>query len=115
LKQWLQVRAAIFGNKKIEELEMNASVYCTSRTPQQTEAIVADLKRAGFAEPSLSPLTDADRSSFDTHSFDTSSYGGMRICVHVANPNQRNAAQDIFFQHDADDITTSNETHATTH
>jgi hypothetical protein len=39
----------------------------------------------------------------------------VRICVHVANPNQRNAAQDIFFQHDADDITTSNETHATTH
>ena len=93
---------------------MNASVYGTTRTPQQTEAIVAALKRAGFAEPRLSQLTDANPSSFDTNSFDTRSHGGMRICVHVANPNQRNAAQDIFHQHDADDITTSNETHATT-
>ena len=93
---------------------MNASVYGTTRTPQQTEAIVAALKRAGFAEPRVSPMTDANLSSFDTHSFDTGSQGGMRIGVHVANPNQRNAAQDIFHQHDADDITTSNETHATT-
>lgn len=100
----------MFGNKKIEELEMNASVYGTTRTPQQTEAVVAALMRAGFAEPRVSPLTDADPPSFDTRR-----HGGMRICVHVANPNQRNAAQDIFHQHDADDITTSHETHATTH
>ena len=110
MKQWLPPQAAIFDNKKIEELEMNAFVLCTSRTLQQTDAIVADLKRAGFAEPRVSPLSDADTSSLDPLS-----YGGVRIGVHVANPNQRDAAQDIFHQHDADDITTDDETHATAH
>lgn len=95
---------------------MNAFVYCTTRTSEQTEAIVADLKRAGFASPHVSALTDADIPSLDAGGLNGRPRpGGMRICVHVANPNQRDAAQDIFQQHDADDITTGNESHATTH
>jgi hypothetical protein len=110
LKQWLPLHAAIFGNKKIEELKMNAFVYCTARTSEQIEAIVGDLKRAGFASPQVSALKE-----HDTPSSEAGRIGGTHICVHVANPNQRNAAQDIFYQHGADDITTGNEAHAATY
>jgi len=95
---------------------MNAFVYGTARTSEQTEAIVADLKRAGFASPHVSALTKARVPPFDAGGLNGGPLaGGTRICVHVANPNQRDAAQDIFHQHDADDITTGNESHATTH
>jgi hypothetical protein len=39
--------------------------------------------------------------------------GSMLVSVHVENPNQRNAARDIFKQHNAEDITTGTEAHAT--
>jgi hypothetical protein len=35
---------------------MKASVYCTTRTLEQTEAIVSDLKRAGFGNADISAL-----------------------------------------------------------
>lgn len=35
---------------------MKASVYCTTRTIEQTEAIVSDLKRAGFGSGEISAL-----------------------------------------------------------
>jgi hypothetical protein len=91
---------------------MNVFVYCTTHTAEQTKAILADLKRAGFASPHVSALT-ADTDTPEPDAMLRS--GSMRVCVHAINPNQRNAAQDIFHQHDADDITTGSEPHATTH
>lgn len=44
---------------------MNASVYCTTRTIEQTEAIVSDLKRAGFASQEISALLPDLRGSRD--------------------------------------------------
>lgn len=44
---------------------MNASVYCTTRTIEQTEAIVSDLKRAGFGSQEISALLPDLRGSRD--------------------------------------------------
>jgi hypothetical protein len=171
---------------------MKASVYCTTRTLEQTEAIVADLRRAGFGNQEISALLPDLRSTrdfayehgtkapegattggvaglglgaalgwlagigalsipgigpfiaagpimaalsgaalgttaggiigalvgmgipeFEARRFDGKiRQGGMLVSVHVENPNQRNAARDIFQQHNADDIATGTEAHA---
>ena len=110
----------------IKELEMKASVYCTTRTIEQTEAIVSDLKRAAFGGGEIYVLLPDLRSTHDfAHRHGTripegaamDSPGrilqdGMLVSVQVQNPNQRNAASDIFQQHDAEDITTGSEAHA---
>jgi hypothetical protein len=44
---------------------MKASVYCTTRTIEQTEAIVADLKRAGFGSGEISALLPDVRGTRD--------------------------------------------------
>lgn len=174
---------------------MKASVYCITHSIEQTEAIVADLKRAGFgrqdvsalfpdlrgtrdfayerdtkapegvtaggaaglgvgaalgwlagigalAIPGIGPfiaagpvmaalsgaalgttaggvigaLVGAGMPEFEARRFDGKlRQGGMLISVHVENPNQRNAAREIFERHHADDITTGAEAHAPAH
>ncbi|GAB2561893.1 hypothetical protein ISP15_10020 [Dyella jejuensis] len=44
---------------------MKTSVYCTTRTLEQTEAIVDDLKRAGFGSDEISALLPDQRGTRD--------------------------------------------------
>lgn len=102
---------------------MKTSVYGTTRTIEQTEAIVSDLRRAGFGGGDIVaalPAAGDTREFAHVHgttvpegSLDSGVlHGGMLVSVHVENPNQRNAARDIFQQHDAQDITTGSDVHA---